>query len=201
MEAHPRSDVESYVDGKTHSHKAMKMLLNSPEATERSSARRLVSRILDPARGVFIWIKLLLENLLDAWTEGAELEELDDIVTSLPDDLEDLYTALMAGVKVQGHHREAYTMLEVLVRAPRLLNLHKFRCIVKCANQGNLKDCVDALKHASPRMSAADIDGFVAASKVDAEELLKLYVTRLQRAKATNPFRLFSSCTRMSKIS
>jgi hypothetical protein len=84
MEAHPRSDVESYVNGKTHSHKAMKMLLNSPEATERSPARRLVSRILDQARGVFIWIELLLENLLDARTEGAELEELDDIVTSLP---------------------------------------------------------------------------------------------------------------------
>jgi hypothetical protein len=121
------------------------MLLNSPEATERSSARRLVSRILDQARGVFVWVKVMLENLLDARTERPELEELDEIVTSLPGDLEDLYAALLARVKMQRHHREAYAMLEVLVRTPHLLNLHEFRCIVKCATRGDLNDCVDAL--------------------------------------------------------
>lgn len=178
----------------------MKMFINSPEATERSSARRLVSRILDQAGDVLVWVKLVLENLLDARIEGAELEELDEIVTSLPDGLEDLYLAFMARVKVQGHHREAYAMLEVLVRAPRLLNLHEFRCIVKCVNQGNLKDCVDVLRRTSPRMLAATIDGFFRRIKSRCEGLLKLHA-RLQLAKATNPFRLFSSCTRLSKIS
>lgn len=160
METHTRSDVESYVRGKMQSHEAMRMLLNSSEATERASARRLVSRILDQARGVFIWVKLVLENLLDARTEGAELEELDKIITSLPDELEDLYAALLARVKVQGYHREAYAMLELLVRAPRLLTLHEFRCIVKCATQRDLKGCVDALRNTSPQMSEADIDAF-----------------------------------------
>jgi hypothetical protein len=160
MEVHTRSDVERYVQSKTTSHEAMKMLLSSPEAAERSSARRLVSRILDQAKGVFIWVKLVLENLLDARTEGAELGELDKIVTSLPDELEDLYATLLARVKVRGYHREAYAMLELLVQAPRLLNLHEFQCIVKCATRGDLKDCISALRHTSPQISAADIDVF-----------------------------------------
>lgn len=160
MENYTERDIIHYVWNTMYQHEATKIWLNSPEPAERASAQRLISLILNQAKGVFIWVKLVLQNLLDACTAGAELQELDEIVTSLPPELEDLYEALLDRVRGQGYHYEAYAMLEILVRAPRPLTLHEFRCIVKCATPANLDRCVDALQSTSPRMSATDIDAF-----------------------------------------
>jgi hypothetical protein len=135
------SGVSHYIWDNMRNHAAMGSLLKSPVPQERTLVVNLVSRILEEARGVFIWVKLVLEKLLEARTQGAELEELYQVLISLPQELEDLYAVLLTRHKTPDYQREAYAMLEVLLRTPQRLSVHLFRCIVKCATLKNLDEC------------------------------------------------------------
>jgi hypothetical protein len=141
MEDHTQSGVSHYIWDNMRNHAAMGSLLKSPVPQERTLVVNLVSRILEEARGVFIWVKLVLEKLLEARTQGAELEELYQVLISLPQELEDLYAVLLTRHKTPDYQREAYAMLEVLLRTPQRLSVHLFRCIVKCATLKNLDEC------------------------------------------------------------
>ena len=184
IENYTKEDIKRYVWDTMNEHEAMRIWLQSPDPDEFSSARKLISSILSQADGVFIWVKLVLGNLLDARTSGAEPQELNEILKSLPSELEDLYRALLDRVKRQGYRAEAYAMLEILVRAPRPLTLHEFRCIVKCATIPNLDKCIEVLQTVKPQMSKIDVDGFRRRIRSRCGGLVEIVSTELHTTSA-----------------
>lgn len=58
----------------------------------------LVREVVDKANGVFLWSRIVVRDLLRGFTEGDNLPRLAEILTSLPDDLDDLYTRIWRGI-------------------------------------------------------------------------------------------------------
>ena len=91
-----RPDIEYYVTSKFYSNPGFVALqLGDPGATIK-----LISNIVDKAVGVFLWVVLVVENLLEGFTDGERLLELQNRLDSLPPDLEDLFWNILGSVEL-----------------------------------------------------------------------------------------------------
>lgn len=52
----------------------------------------LIDGVVDRAEGVFLWVRLVVDELIEGLCEGDSMEELQDLLSGLPTELEDLYT-------------------------------------------------------------------------------------------------------------
>ena len=52
----------------------------------------LIEDIIDKAEGVFLWVKLVNDELIEGLCEGDSIEELRDLLSGIPNELEELYT-------------------------------------------------------------------------------------------------------------
>ena len=58
-------------------------------------AQELIMKVEERAAGVFLWVALVVKELLRGLTRGAKLQELDETLHSLPDDLEALFQKML----------------------------------------------------------------------------------------------------------
>jgi hypothetical protein len=56
----------------------------------------LVHEVVDKARGVFLWVKLVVRSLLEGLSDSNRISMLRKRVEQLPEDLEDLYTHMFS---------------------------------------------------------------------------------------------------------
>jgi len=61
-------------------------------------ASTFLDDIVDRAAGVFIWLRLVVETLVQSATQGASLWELQNILDELPDDISQLYDNIWAKI-------------------------------------------------------------------------------------------------------
>ncbi|EXJ73272.1 uncharacterized protein A1O5_03032 [Cladophialophora psammophila CBS 110553] len=160
MEDHTEADIRRYVIDTISTHEAMKPWFQSTIQAERQPIYDLISEILQQAQGVFIWVKLVLQDLLESRTGGADIDELRQTIRSLPHELEDLYQALMGRIQKPGFSEETYAMLEILVRSPEPLELRQFVCILRCATASNLEHGVQRLQQLGQELSSSEVDTF-----------------------------------------
>lgn len=72
---------------------------------------RIISDIVQKAEGVFIWVKLVVAELIIA-IEAGDFEVLDEKLNNLPSDLEDLYARIIDKIPVEiRHHTFNYLQL------------------------------------------------------------------------------------------
>lgn len=62
------------------------------------SASTFLDDIVDRADGVFIWLRLVVETLVQSATQGSSLWELQNILDELPDDIIQLYDNIWAKI-------------------------------------------------------------------------------------------------------
>ena len=84
-----------------------------------NSLQLLSENVIKKAQGVFLWVKLVIEELIEGLREGDSFEELDDLLDSIPTELSELYTralrrnrrnSLIASTKSK---EEAYIMFQI----------------------------------------------------------------------------------------
>ena len=56
----------------------------------------LLNDVHEKSNGVFIWLKIMIDALILSVTEGCGIRDLQEIVASLPSDINDLYNSLWA---------------------------------------------------------------------------------------------------------
>ena len=62
------------------------------ERTEAdSNMQALVQEIVEGARGVFLWVNLVVPELIDGICDGDTIDELRSVLYSIPPDLGDVY--------------------------------------------------------------------------------------------------------------
>lgn len=59
----------------------------------------LVRDVIEKARGVFLWVKLVIDEMIEGLTEGKTFEELHDLLLEIPEELEDLFVRAMRRVR------------------------------------------------------------------------------------------------------
>jgi hypothetical protein len=78
----------------------------------------IASIITYKANGVFLWVKLAVQELSNAISTSAQLmsrEQLEETLWKLPDDLQAFYDLIIERID-RSHRRQTYVLLELLVR-------------------------------------------------------------------------------------
>ncbi|KAH7173284.1 uncharacterized protein B0J16DRAFT_418600 [Fusarium flagelliforme] len=90
MQALTAPDIRIYIDGhfKT-SHAFRDWQILSPDGTEA-----LRKSLIDKAEGVFLWVYIVVKQLMYALERGKNLEDLGLIIDSLPTEIMELYTKI-----------------------------------------------------------------------------------------------------------
>lgn len=83
LDAETRADIHKYAHSRLHD-------LHSTDLLTQATAH-----ILENAQGVFLWVKLISEQLIEAYEEGYSEKELFRLLKQLPTELEDLYKLMI----------------------------------------------------------------------------------------------------------
>ncbi|KAK8139442.1 hypothetical protein PG984_002822 [Apiospora sp. TS-2023a] len=89
-----KADIKDYVSALLYSHTYMKQL----ERRSPDEASRLVTSIVEKARGVFLWVKIVTRSLLRGLSDYNRISDLKKRVSHLPSDLEALYQHIIDNV-------------------------------------------------------------------------------------------------------
>jgi ankyrin repeat protein len=108
---HTEKDVKEFAFGKIES-----SLTSRQDEKELELLRQLSEDITLKASGVFIWVKLVVEELVERVVDGSTVAQLQRVLSSIPDELQALYQRVI-------HHRkpeyalEFYIMIQIILRS------------------------------------------------------------------------------------
>lgn len=103
MNLHTSGDMEIFVSESFRSCRAFAEL----KGIYPKQANQLLRDITHKANGVFIWLRVVVEALVESATEGTGIMELQAILDSLPIDMCDLYDAIWTRIPDQTRNRGA----------------------------------------------------------------------------------------------
>ncbi|KAH0556219.1 hypothetical protein GP486_005853, partial [Trichoglossum hirsutum] len=86
----------------------------------------LRAEIIQRANGVFLWVSLVVEELLKGDAEGDTICELRDRLSSIPPDLDGMYRRILGGIE-ERYREETRLMLRLILCALHPLTLEEFR--------------------------------------------------------------------------
>ena len=93
LEELTRGDIELYTRDTLTNHPRFRTLQKS------GSAEYLIQEIVDKARGVFLWVFLVLRSLLSGLTNADRLSDLERRLRALPSTLEDFFKKIFLSVE------------------------------------------------------------------------------------------------------
>ncbi|KAK9850725.1 hypothetical protein MYU51_011815 [Penicillium brevicompactum] len=120
-----RGDITLYVERK---------FLNSPRfldllCYDQEKAEELISRITERAQGVFLWVRLVVYDLLQGIRDGDGIQCLHQKLEGIPTDLDEYLERLFSSISPQ-HKREASIILQVALHEERSFEtLHPLRLL------------------------------------------------------------------------
>lgn len=88
----------------------------------------MCDEILQKSRGSFLWVRLVLQEFENAWTE----EAMEAVLKDVPGDLHDVYDRILQSIESDPHKKElAKSILTWVVLASRPLSIDELRCAIK----------------------------------------------------------------------
>lgn len=117
-----RDDIHSYVSDAFHNHQQFAKLMEIDPNYEG-----LISEVVVRAQGVFLWVRLVVQILLDGLTFHEPVQTLQRQLLTFPEDLEDFFYQMLKSIPSAFQHRAAAT-LKVATEAygPSLLLFYHF---------------------------------------------------------------------------
>lgn len=113
-------DMKKFVEGSFHDNRGFR----EQRQVFPKQVNALVQEAVEKADGVFLWSCIVVRDLVQGFTQGDGLPRLADILRSLPDDVDDLYTWIWRGI---GTRKPDFARLVALPRvafeAPDFLRL------------------------------------------------------------------------------
>ncbi|KAH0499693.1 hypothetical protein TgHK011_006868 [Trichoderma gracile] len=109
MDLHTQQDMRSFIDKNfANNHGFIEQQQLYPQA-----ATQLLDDILERANGVFLWVSIVTQLLLDLLSEGYSIPRAREILESLPPDISSLYDTIWDTIRSQ-HLPDASFMMQVL---------------------------------------------------------------------------------------
>lgn len=114
-------DIARYVDERFGQKRRLRSLLDrDPEV-----GSLLVETVMQKASGVFLWVKLVVQEVLFASQDGASMTEIFENVSRIPADLDDYFRRFMASIEAR-HRREASIFFQIaLHEEDEFITLHQ----------------------------------------------------------------------------
>ena len=83
---------------------------------DMSELHKLTGEITQRANGVFIWVRIVVEELIERIIDGSTISQLRDILSAVPEELKDLYQRSLSRVKPE-YKLESYIMTQIVLCA------------------------------------------------------------------------------------
>jgi hypothetical protein len=106
-------DIGRFVSEKLEESKAMSSSLIEP--TEKS---QLIQKTVFKARGVFLWVKLVVDRMIEELEDGTTFDKLDRLLRSLPSELFGLYKEMLSKSDPQ-HLKEGLELFQLFLARKR----------------------------------------------------------------------------------
>jgi hypothetical protein len=91
------NDINHYVNSRMSASPGFRAL----HELDSRATREIVDNVCKKSSGVFLWVQLVTESLLDGLSGGEKIFELQQRLQSLPEDLEDLFRKVLEGLTDQ----------------------------------------------------------------------------------------------------
>ena len=89
---------------------------------DMSELHQITGEITQRANGVFIWVRVVIEELIERFIDGSAVSQLRDILSAMPEELKDLYRRALSKVKPE-YALESYVMAQIVLCAKHPLTL------------------------------------------------------------------------------
>ena len=92
----------------------------------------LIGDIVKMADGIFLWVRLVVDELVEGLCEGDSAEELRELLSIIPTELEDLYTRAIRRthwislLTLTKQREEAYVMFQIAIYARQSFSIYLF---------------------------------------------------------------------------
>jgi hypothetical protein len=108
-----RKDIQSYIHYELSRHRRFAEVSSSaPEETYE-----LTRKILDMSSGVFLWVRLVVESLLDGFTNYDSISDLHMRLRELPSELHELYHFILRSISPPFYMLQASQLLQTVAQA------------------------------------------------------------------------------------
>ncbi|ERF74247.1 hypothetical protein EPUS_03437 [Endocarpon pusillum Z07020] len=107
-----RPDIKLYIDGQLRKHSRMQYLLEA----ESARANKLITEILDRAAGVFLWVFLVVNNLMHGLNNFDTINDLEKRLDYFPTELDNLYQHMMEQMEPL-YRRKASEYLQIVLHS------------------------------------------------------------------------------------
>ncbi|KAK3360460.1 hypothetical protein B0T25DRAFT_535690 [Lasiosphaeria hispida] len=129
---HTRHDIQLYIDGRFEANLRMREMMARGSRGSKKTVQTLKTTLSERAEGVFVWVRLVVDELLRACTDGSIPEELLELLSSIPADLDKTYQRLIDRIPLE-YRFESYVFFEVVMRNQYLFGLRDLGLTMLCA--------------------------------------------------------------------
>jgi hypothetical protein len=165
---HTAGDIQAYT-----SERLSAPVMSLGEGTRLAllpNIERLSSQVTTKARGVFIWVRIVVDELVKGIRDGTALSLLEEKVSKMPEELGDLYRHTLERIEPD-YVEEAYIMLQITLCSLSPLPIETF---MKCVSFSRWKKIHDASEEEMIRQLTSRSGG-----------LLEVIVTKSRPMKPT----------------
>ncbi|EEY17621.1 SERAC1 [Verticillium alfalfae VaMs.102] len=181
IQDHTAGDIQRVVDVEFQSNSRVGRELRDGTAIQKAAIDSLKGQITRMAEGVFLWVRLILEELLGDFTDGSSVEEVAEELTRLPTDLTRYYQYLLEKRIRQKYIRQSRVMLDIVKCAKRPLVLSDFLLAYRFAAKsdsevpGSRFAKVDTSFDEAKRLIQSRCGGLVELKEVRLESTERIY--------------------------
>ena len=105
---------------------------------DMSELHQLPAEITQRANGVFIWVRIVIEELIERFIDGSTISQLREILSAMPEELKDLYQRAVSKVKPE-YALESYVMAQIVLCAKNPQTLKSLLVATDVALQRKVK--------------------------------------------------------------
>lgn len=138
-----KKDIRTYTEGRLLESSDLAEAM-SASREEREKVDRVADKIIDQSDGVFLWVRLALDDITKALSQRqiASADELETLLQNIPPELDEFYRSITERIP-QDFRWEAYLALDVLLRADERLGLIELYEIITCWPCRTLQGCYE----------------------------------------------------------
>jgi hypothetical protein len=122
-----RRDIHAYVNTRLQSNHRIDQFLS--DSSRASGARNLLKQVKRRANGVFLWVRLVIDELWKGLVAGDSIEDLERRLNELPDDLYDFFRQMLEKVDPR-YSNHSYLILESVLCARRPLTVMQIAMVL-----------------------------------------------------------------------
>ena len=144
IQEHTTEDIKLVIRSKMSQNPRMSQCMQAVTQGDRVLAEEFAVEVSSRAKGIFLWVKLVLDELLDDFTAGETLQGLIKKLVFLPPKLEDFYQHTLDRLPGR-YHNDTKVIFEVLRCAIAPLGIHDLFEICRYTKVERLAECTSCI--------------------------------------------------------